>query len=87
MIPKPVMIKRFDRNLAAIAYAVKGDFQRRVTLPKDIDRDGSTKKRRNVRYRPLRAKQNLELLMMLDRIGLESRVFLYGVEVIDLPKG
>jgi hypothetical protein len=29
----------------------------------------------------------LELMLMLDRIGLESRVFLYGVEVIDLPEG
>ena len=87
LIPKPVMIKRFNRSLTAIAYALKGDFQRRVTLPKNTNRDGSTKKRRNVRYRPLRAKQKLELLMMLDRIGLESRVFLYGVEVIDLPKG
>ena len=44
LIPKPVMIKRFNRSLTAIAYALKGDFQRRVTLPKNTNRDGSTKK-------------------------------------------
>jgi hypothetical protein len=84
---KPMMIKRFDGNLAGIAYALKGDFSRRVSLPKERRKNGATKKRRNVRYRPLRARQKLELMLMLDRIGLESRVFLYGVEVIDLPKG
>jgi hypothetical protein len=81
MIPKPVMIKRFDRNLAAIAYALKGDFQRRVTLPRSAERDGSTKTRRNVRYRHLRARQKVELLLMLDRVGLEGRVFAYGMRV------
>ena len=40
---KPVMIKRFNRSLTAIAYALKGDFQRRVTLPKNTNRDGSTR--------------------------------------------
>ena len=83
---KPVMIKRFNGNLAGIAYALKGDFSRRISLPKARRRDGKGRSR-NVRYRPLRARQKLELMLMLDRIGLESRVFLYGVEVIDLPKG
>jgi hypothetical protein len=83
---KPVMIKRFDGNLAGIAYALKGDFWRRISLSKAHRRDGKGRSR-NVRYRPLRARQKLELMLMLDRIGLESRVFLFGVEVIDLPKG
>jgi hypothetical protein len=85
-VRRPVMIKRFNGNLAGIAYALKGDFSRRVSLPKARRRDGKGRSR-NVRYRPLRARQKLELMLMLDRIGLESRVFLYGVEVIDLPKG
>jgi len=83
MVPKPVMIKRFDRNLAALAYALKGDFQRRVTLPRSTERDGSNKTRRNVRYRPLRARQKLELLLMLDRVGLEDRLFGYGMKVAE----
>jgi hypothetical protein len=86
-VRRPVMIKRFNRNLAGIAYAMKGDFSRRVSLPRQRRRNGKTKKRRNVRYRPLRAAQKVELMLMLDQIGLESRVFLYGVEMIDKPNG
>jgi hypothetical protein len=85
-VRRPVMIKRFNGNLAGIAYALKGDFSRRISLPKARRRDGKGRSR-NVRYRPLRARQKLELMLMLDRIGLESRVFLFGVVVIDLPKG
>jgi hypothetical protein len=85
-VRRPVMIKRFNGNLAGIAYALKGDFSRRISLPKARRKDGRGRSR-NVRYRPLRARQKLELMLMLDRIGLESRVFLFGVEVIDLPKG
>ena len=80
------MIKRFDGNLAGIAYALKGDFSRRVSLPKARRGDGKGRSR-NVRYRPLRARQKLELMLMLDRIGLESRVFFCGVDGIDLPSG
>jgi hypothetical protein len=53
----PIVLKKFDGNLRAIAYAFKTEFLRRVTIPADLKK-GS---RQNTRYRPLLARQKLEL--------------------------
>lgn len=76
---RPIVCKAFDGDLAGLAYAVKGDFLRRVTLPKVTNQDGSTKTRRNSRTRPLRPQQKVELRLMLDRAGLHGRIFIHGM--------
>jgi hypothetical protein len=72
--------KPFDGSLRGLAYAHKTGFQRRVTLPRVQLPDGEVK-RRNTRNRPLRARQKLEIALALDRIGLEGRIFLYGLRI------
>lgn len=81
-VPSPFKAYPWNGNLAAIAYALKGSFQRRVTLAAKTNPIGS-KKRRNVRYRDLRARQKLELLIALDRGGLQCRVFLHGAKLVE----
>lgn len=80
-VPKPVMIKNWDGDIRAIAYATKAMFNRRVSLPRQQGKDGGATKRKNVRYRDLRAHQKMELLLALDRIGLRRRLFLYRAKL------
>jgi hypothetical protein len=80
-VKKPVVIKAFDRHPRGLAYAVKTDFVRRISLPRQKSESGETT-RRNTRDRPLLARQKLELATALDRIGLDARVFLHGLRVV-----
>jgi hypothetical protein len=41
-------------------------------------------KRRNTRHRALLARQKLELALALDRIGLNSRMFFFGLRLADV---
>ena len=79
-VRRPVVAKPFDCSLRGLAYAHKTGFQRRVTLPRAHLPNGEVK-RRNTRDRPLRASQKLEIALALDRIGLEGRIFLYGLRL------
>jgi hypothetical protein len=73
----PIVLKKFDGNLRAIAYAFKTEVLRRVTIPADLKKDS----RRNTRYRPLLARQKVELALALDRIGLTARLFAIGIDI------
>lgn len=75
VVPRPVMGKRFDGDLAGLAYAFKTTFMRRQTLPKVVARDGATKKRRNSRSRPLTAAQKVQVMIALHEAGLRKRLF------------
>jgi hypothetical protein len=69
--PRPVVVSGFDGELRGIAYCLKSDFIRRVTFPRQ---DGL--KRRNVRDRPLKAAQKVELMLALGNLSLRDRIFL-----------
>jgi hypothetical protein len=80
-VRRPLVAFDFDGRRKGLAYALKRDFQRRVTLPRQALLDGSVK-RRNTRDRPLRASQKVELGLVLNRLGLGTRVFLHGLKVV-----
>jgi hypothetical protein len=80
-VPSPVKTYAWDGNLRAIAYALKGNFHRRITLASTTNAEGQ-RQRRNVRYRDLKAEQKVELLIALNRIGLYRRLFLHGAELV-----
>jgi hypothetical protein len=80
-VRRPVVAKLFDGRTRAFAYALKFEFQRRVTLPRTTAPDG-TVRRRNTRDRPLRALQKVELALALDSLGLGARLFLHGFRLI-----
>jgi len=70
-------IVRYDGSPKALAYALKADFSRRVSLPRRRTSDSITT-RRNTRNRPLRASQKVELELALDQAGLVARIFQFG---------
>jgi hypothetical protein len=76
-VRRPLRIVRYDGSPKALAYALKTDFSRRVSLPRKRIGD-SIMTRRNTRNRPLRAPQKVELALALDQAGLADRVFQFG---------
>jgi hypothetical protein len=69
-------IVRYDGSPTGLAYALKNDFSRRVSLPRKKTAFMTT--RRNTRNRPLRATQKVELALALYQAGLADRVFQLG---------
>ena len=80
-IRRPVFAKSFDGDLRGLAYAVKTDFVRRISLPRQPLPDGSVS-RRNTRDRLLLGRQKVELALALDRVGLGARIFLRGLRIV-----
>jgi hypothetical protein len=76
-VRRPLRIVRYDGSPTALAYALKTDFLRRVSLPRKRKSPSNTT-RRNTRDRPLRSTQKIELALALHRIGLPDRVFQLG---------
>ena len=72
-VRRPVQVVPFDYSLTGLAYAMKGDFSRRVSLPRK--RKGDLIIRRNTRNRPLRSMQKVELAVALHDAGLVDRLF------------
>ncbi len=82
-VRRPVVMQTFDGNRRGLAYALKGDFERRISLPREVQPD-ETVKRRNTRHRALLARQKLELALALDRIGLDARMFFFGLRLVNV---
>jgi hypothetical protein len=76
-VRRPLRIVRYDGSPTALAYGLKTDFLRRVSLPRKR-KSHSIKTRRNTRNRPLRSTQKVELALALHRAGLADRVFEIG---------
>ena len=72
-VRRPVQVVPFDYSLTGLAYAMKSDFSRRVSLPHK--RKGHLMIRRNTRNRPLRSMQKVELAVALHDAGLADRLF------------
>jgi hypothetical protein len=75
-VRRPLRIVRYDGSPTALAYALKNDFSRRVSLPRKKTAFMTT--RRNTRNRPLRSMQKVELALALHQAGLTDRVFQLG---------
>lgn len=78
-IRNPVKVVKPDSLEAAAAYGFKNRFVRRVSFIKaNLHRDDRAECR-NTRDRLLRGAPWIELMLFLDRIGLENRVLIEGV--------
>jgi hypothetical protein len=82
-VVRPVQISSFQNTRKRRSYAWKMHFYRRIGYA-DIDRPREC---RNTGQDKLRAKENLELFVYLDRIGLASRVAFVGAKPIISSKG
>lgn len=80
-VRRPVRLQKFDGDLRGLAYAVKTDFVRRISLPRKALADGGAT-RRNTRDRPLLGRQRVEIALALDRVGLGARIFLHGLRMV-----
>jgi hypothetical protein len=84
--PRPVKIKEWDGGLAALAYALKNTFVRRISIHRE-DPTGLRNPYRDTRDRDLRVDQEIELLIALDRAGLHARLHLGGCRVVHTADG
>ncbi|TXM97127.1 hypothetical protein FV242_32345 [Methylobacterium sp. WL64] len=75
--PRPVHTKPWDGSPAAIAYALKGEFQRRQTIERFDTKRGRLV--RTTRDRPLTVAQQVQAVRALDRAGLAGRMVLVGL--------
>jgi hypothetical protein len=81
-VRRPLRIVRYDGSPTGLAYALKNDFSRRVSLPRKKTALMTT--RRNTRNRPLRSMQKVEVALALHQAGLADRVFqLGGISILD----
>jgi len=83
IVRRPVRMQRFDGDPRGLAYALKADFARRISIPRQALPNGDIA-RRNTRLRPLLARQKMELALALDKIGLGARIFLHGLRMVEV---
>lgn len=84
---RPVLVKKFDGNLAGLAYAYKPTFKRRVGYVQTKTTNGVTRTCSNTSEQPLRVFERLQLWQFLDQQGLASRVVLIGVRPTRVQTG
>lgn len=81
-IKRPVRIMQFDGDAAGFAYALKYEFLRRESYRQLADQRRDGRASLNTRNRPLRGRAWVELALLLDRLGLDSRLLLIAVKRI-----
>jgi hypothetical protein len=74
LVTRPVKVITPDSVEAAAAYGLKNTFSRRVSVVKSNDHRPDRGPCRNTNARPLRGNAWVELMLFLDRIGLEQRL-------------
>ena len=84
---RPILVKKFDGNLAGLAYAYKPTFKRRVGYAQTKTINGETRICSNTSEQPLRVFEHLQLLQFLDKQGLASRVVLMGARPTRVQTG
>ncbi|MBL0404414.1 hypothetical protein JKG68_10580 [Microvirga aerilata] len=84
---RPVKILKWNGNRAALAYAIKSKFNRRMTYDREASDNGSQHACQNTRHRPLRVEQQIELMIALDQAGLNARLFMRGARIVRTNHG
>jgi hypothetical protein len=79
-VKRPVVLVPFDGRMAGLAYALKYEFFRRETYQQVAEHRADGRETQNSRYRPLQGAAWVQLALLLDRIGLDSRLVLIGVK-------
>jgi hypothetical protein len=76
-VPRPVFAKAFDGKLNGLAYALKSDFQRRVSLAPQFQSSGQ-RSRFQTRQKAITKARRVELAVAFAGEGLGARLFLEG---------
>ena len=86
-IPRPVTVKEWDGRKAALQYAVKDIFWRRIGTDDGRRFDKRTGTERSCRAtdkQPLRSSQRCELVLHLDEVGVQGRLLLRQAQFLHL---
>lgn len=83
LVPRPLKIMTWDGNAAALGYALKTNFARRITTQTRRFARGQYRVCQNTRYDRLRAAERVELFTYLHESGLEARLVLFEVSKIE----
>lgn len=85
-VRKPILVAPWDGDPKALRYLVKPRIRRRISImSKRFDKkSGKHRKCRDTDKQPLRSRERLELLLHLDDIGIAGRLFLKGVQFMNL---
>ena len=79
---RPVHTQAFDGKAEALAYCLKPTFHGRETYVDQNECRADRGPSRNSRGRPLHVKERLEVLAMLDEIGLAKRAVIRGARFV-----
>jgi hypothetical protein len=85
-VRKPVHVAPWDGDPKALRYLMKQPTKRRISfMGNRFDKkSGENRECRDTDKQPLRSRDHLELLLHLDEIGIAGRLFLKGVQFINL---
>jgi hypothetical protein len=89
-IPRPVKVKEWDGDKKALRYILKPNFWRRIAndYAQRYDKEPRTTRTcRDTDKQPLKSKQRRELLLHLDDIGMQSRLFFRHCQMVKKPDG
>ena len=79
LVNRPVKVLSWNQNPRALAYAIKADFNLRVSYEYTRKTADGVRTGQNSRNLPLRVPERLELFTFLNEVGLAARLFLLGV--------
>jgi hypothetical protein len=83
IVPRPMRMTSFDGAPRGFAYALKPDFDRRISLRPRWFADGS-RSTFSTRKKSIWAAQRVELALALNRAGIDARLFLKGYQLVEL---
>jgi hypothetical protein len=79
--PRPVQIKKCDGSTKVISYAFKTDFVRRIAYRTEVGPPERRRKCWQTRKVSLRAREHVQAMLWMDKVGLAGRLFLRGVRM------
>lgn len=88
-VRRPITVKEWDGEKTAIRYLMKSPAKRRISIADGQRFDKKTGRQRQCRdtdHQPLRSKDLMTLLFLLDEIGIAGRLVLKGVQFMNLRK-
>lgn len=88
-ILRPVNVKVWDGRARALRYVLKTDFRRRIGVENraSTSPDGTSRTSRGTVYDRLRSRHREQLLLYLDKYGLQSRLLLRSVQLSGSKSG
>jgi len=87
-VTRPVLVKPCDGTTRAFSYAIKPEFVRRITFWGDgKTQTGEPRKCWRTRKVSLKAREEVELRLFLDQIGLSKRLLFCRLKVVPIHYG